>query len=64
MVGHTSKTQKILESKVKPRPDGPVNAGLLVFRYHFSFATVLAANFGGNQFKTMAEMGSKLLLTI
>ena len=51
--------QNIFESTVKARP---VNVGLYIAFWHcFSFATILAANFGCIQFKFVQEIVSKLL---
>ena len=44
--------------------NGPINIGLYVaFKHHISFATVLAANFGCNQFIIMPAIVSKLVHT-
>ena len=55
--------KKYVESKVKVRPNSS-SAGLsIAFRHRFSFATVLAANFGCDQLKLMSEIVSEFLRT-
>ena len=51
----------LVKSKIKACP--LINTGLhTAFKHTISFATVLAANFGCNQFRIMPEIVAKLML--